>query len=77
MVAGLRVVFRPNPVSRVLYGSAVPASGTRGSVTSIPTAGGIRTWIHGPGGGLVYVRWDHDGSVCGVSPHDLKLEPDD
>lgn len=77
MVAGLRVVFTPNPASLVLYSYAVPPRGTRGTVTSIPTAGGMRTFLPGPGVGLVYVRWDHDDSICGVSAHDLKLEPDD
>jgi hypothetical protein len=75
MVRGLRVVFGPNPVSRALYSYAVPASGTRGTVTAVHTAGGLRTYMDGPGGGLVYVEWDSDGSVCGVSMRDLTLEP--
>ena len=37
--------------------------------------GGIRTYIPGPGAGLVYVEWDGDGLVCAVSLRDLKLEP--
>ncbi len=75
MVRGLRVVFSPNPVSRALYSYRVPVAGARGTVTAARTAGGVRTYIGGPGGGLVYVRWDPDGLVCGVSMRDLKLEP--
>jgi hypothetical protein len=56
MVRGLRVVFSPNPVSRALCSYAVPASGTRGTVTAVHTAGGLRTYLDGPGGGLVYVE---------------------
>jgi hypothetical protein len=37
--------------------------------------GGIRTYIPGPGAGLVYVEWDGDGLVCAVCLRDLKLEP--
>jgi len=76
MVRGLRVVFSPNPVSRMLYPYRVPRAGTHGTVTAVRADGGVRTYIHGPGGGLVYVRWDLDGLVCGVSPRDLKLEPE-
>jgi hypothetical protein len=75
MVRGLRVVFSPNPVSLALYSYSVPAAGARGTVTAVRTAGGLRTYLDGPGGGLVYVRWDPDGLVCGVSMRDLKLEP--
>ena len=75
MVRGLRVVFSPNPVSCVLYSYGVPEPGARGTVTTARTAGGLRTYLDGPGGGLVYVEWDGDGLVCGVSMRDLKLEP--
>jgi hypothetical protein len=44
-------------------------------VTAARTAGGVRTYVDGPGGGLVYVEWDGDGLVCGVSMRDVKLEP--
>ena len=37
MVRGLRVVFSPNPVSRVLYSYRVPEPGTRGTVTAART----------------------------------------
>jgi hypothetical protein len=77
MVRGLRVVFNPNPASRALYSYRVPCPGTRGTVTTTRTAWGQRTYLVGPGGGLVYVRWDGDGLVCGVSMRDLKLEPAD
>ena len=75
MVLGLRVVFSPNPVSRLLYSYRVPEPGTPGTVTAVRLAGGLRTYLGGPGGGLVYVEWDADGLVCGVSMRDLKLEP--
>ncbi len=75
MVRGLRVVFSPNPVSSMLYAYRVPMPGAHGTVTAVRTDGGVRTYLHGPGGGLVFVRWDPDGLVCGVSPRDLKLEP--
>ena len=75
MVKGLRVVFAPNPVSRVLYSYPVPEPGTRGTVTEARVGGSLRTLVAGPGGGLVYVEWDGDGLVCGVSMRDLKLEP--
>lgn len=75
MVRGLRVVFSPNPVSLALYSHRVPEAGARGSVTAAHTAGGLRTYLDGPGGGLVFVEWDRDGLVCAVSMRDLKLEP--
>ena len=75
MVQGLRVVFSPNPASRALYSYRVPEPGARGTVTAASTGGGLRTYLVGPGGALVYVRWDGDGQVCGVAMRDLKLEP--
>ena len=75
MVRGLRVVFSPNPVSLALYSYRVPEAGARGSVTAAHTAGGPRTYLDGPGGGLIFVKWDGDGLVCAVSMRDLKLEP--
>ncbi len=75
MVRGLRVVFSPNPASRALYSYRVPEPGARGTVTAASTGGGLRTYLVGPGGALVYVRWDGDGQVCGVAMRDLKLEP--
>jgi len=74
VVRGLRVMFSPNPASRMLYSYRVPESGARGTVTAARTPSGLRTYLDGPGGGLVYVEWD-DGFVCGVSMRDLKLEP--
>ena len=75
MVKGLRVVSSPNPASRMMYSYRVPETGTRGTITAVRTAGGIRTYIPGPGAGLVYVQWDGAGLVCAVSLRDLKLEP--
>jgi hypothetical protein len=77
MVRGLRVVFSPNPAFRDLYSYRLPNPGARGTVTAAWTAGGLRTYLAGPGGGLAYVRWDVDGLVCSVSMRDLKLEPAD
>ena len=76
MVRGLRVVFSPDPASRDAYSYRVPEPGTRGTITSVRLGGGLRTYVDGPGGGLVYVEWD-GGLVCGISMRDLKLEPDD
>jgi hypothetical protein len=76
MVRGLRVVFSPNATSRELYSYPVPAPGARGTITSVRMGGGLRTYVDGPGGGLVYVEWD-DGLVCATSMQDLKVEPDD
>jgi len=66
---GTRVRFEPTPVSLALYTQA-PQPGSEGSVVPMP---GFpkQTFMPGPGGGLVYVRWD-DGDVLGVSPNDLK-----
>ena len=77
MVRGLRVVFSPNPVSRALYSYRVPEPGARGTVTAAHTAEGLRTYVMGPAGGLVFVEWDGDGLVCAVSMRDLTLEPDE
>lgn len=72
----LRVVFAPNPVSLALY-TRPPAYGTKGKVIKMPLPGGRRTFLPGPGGGLLYVQWDvsHLGAICrayvhGVSPSD-------
>jgi len=75
MVKGLRVVFSPNPASRMLYSYRVPEAGACGTITAVRVGGGIRTYMPGPGAGLVYVEWGGDGLVCAVSLRDLKLEP--
>jgi hypothetical protein len=74
MVQGLRVVFAPT--TQLEYPHRVPIAGAHGTVTAARTAEGVRTYFHGPGGGLVFVRWDPDGLVCAVTLRDLKLEPD-
>lgn len=67
---GTRVRFVANPASLALY-TRPPKIGSTGSVTSVPLGGGRRsTYMPGPGGGLVYVRWD-SGEVMGVSQSDL------
>lgn len=75
MVKGLRVMFSPNPASGMLYTYRVPETGARGTITAVRTGGTVRTYIPGPGAGLVYVEWDGDGLICAVSLRDLKLEP--
>ena len=57
------------------YQYRVPESGAHGTITAVRTGGGIRTYISGPGTGLVYVEWDGDGLVCAISLRDFKLEP--
>ncbi len=44
-------------------------------MTAAHATDGLRTYLDGPGGGLVFVEWDGDGLVCAVSMRDLKLEP--
>jgi hypothetical protein len=75
MVRGLRVVFSPDAISHAAYSHPTPGAGARGTITSVRLGGGLRTYVDGPGGGLVYVEWD-DGLVCGIGMRDLKLEPD-
>ena len=77
MVKGLRVVFSPNPASRMMYSYCVPEAGACGTITAARVGGSVRTDIPGPGPGLVYVEWDGDGLVCAISLRDLKLEPAD
>lgn len=67
---GTRVRFAPTPVSLALY-SRAPTQGATGRVTTVPLGGSRRSYLAGPGGGLVYVAWD-DGSFQGVSPNDLE-----
>jgi len=65
---GTRVVFNASPGSLVLYRNP-PDIGEEGTVTTMPGFG-TRTFLPGPGGGLLYVRWDNSGTI-GVSPRDL------
>ena len=48
-----------------------PAKGEEGEVTYMPGYK-PRTYLPGPGGGLLYVKWDRKG-VMGVSPKDLDI----
>jgi hypothetical protein len=69
-----RVVVKMTPASAMLYSDqGRPVEGAHGTVTSIPLPGGRNTWMAGPGGGLVYVKFD-DGSTLGVSALDLVRE---
>lgn len=69
---GMRVVFNPNPVSRMLYSSGyrLPPKGAVGRVMSMPLGRGRATCMRGPGGGLVYVDWGKHGTM-GIASYDL------
>lgn len=66
---GTRVQFKPSRASLALY-SRPPTPGTLGTVTYVNLGGTHRTSIPGPGGGIVYVKWD-DGYTQGVSQLDV------
>jgi hypothetical protein len=69
---GTRVRFSPNPSSFQLY-SRPPARGEEGEVTTVPFPGGQRrSHMRGPGGGLLYVKWDQTGTQ-GVAPQDVEV----
>jgi len=68
--ANKRVVFQPNMASFMLY-DMPPSPGERGVTISIPLPGARRTCMPGPGGGLVFVKWDRRG-IFGVAPYDLR-----
>lgn len=68
---GTRVRFRPNPASLALY-SNPPEVGEEGEVTTVAHVGGRRSSMKGPGGGLLYVKWDKLGTM-GVSPRDVEV----
>ena len=65
---GTRVRFTANPGSLVLY-THHPEIGEEGTVGTMPGFG-KRTYLPGPGGGLLYVNWDQSGLI-GVSPNDV------
>jgi hypothetical protein len=71
---GSRVKFQPNPMSYAMYSSdhrkMLPRKGGVGTVTTVQIPGGKKHYMPGPGGGLLYVKWD-DGGVCGVAPQDI------
>jgi hypothetical protein len=66
---GTRVRFSAHPGSLVLY-SHHPEIGEEGTVGTMPGFG-KRTYLPGPGGGLLYVDWDQSGMI-GVSPNDVE-----
>lgn len=72
--AGTRVVVKASPSSRALYSGGIPKDGTEGTVTPVSFGSHKRTSLPGPGGGLVYVKFD-DGTFTGVSPIDLEKAP--
>ena len=77
MVQGLRVIFKPTPAALSRYDYPVPVTGSHGTITAARVGAETRTYLAGPGGGLVFVEWDADGLVCRVSLSDLMLEPAD
>ena len=66
---GTRVRFNAHRGSLVLY-SHHPEIGEEGTVGTMPGFG-KRTYLPGPGGGLLYVDWDQSGMI-GVSPNDVE-----
>ena len=69
---GTKVRAAVNPVSAMMYSPGHgPTDGATGVVTTVPLPGGRKTCLPGPGGGLVYVKWD-DGRTFGVSRYDLE-----
>jgi hypothetical protein len=66
--------------SRVGYTHA-PKPNEEGTVTTMPGYGSRvwgstpRTYLPGPGGGLLYVTWDESGTL-GISPNDLEAASD-
>lgn len=68
---GTRVRFAPNPASITLY-SNPPSVGEEGEVTTVAHIGGRRSFMPGPGGGLLYIKWDRTGHQ-GVSPRDIEV----
>ena len=73
VTSGTRVVVNANPASRTLY-TDLPADGEEGVVTPVSFGTTKRTFMPGPGGGLVYVKFDN-GEFMGVSPKDLDKAP--
>lgn len=71
---GTRVKFQPNPASMMMYSAdhrkKLPDKGGEGTVTTVSVPGGKKHFMPGPGGGLVYVKWDQTGTI-GVSPLDI------
>jgi len=70
---GTRVVFDPYVVSMAMYPhkEKFPRRGEEGTVTTVPLPGGKSHYLLGPGGGLLYVKWDKAGTM-GVAPRDVK-----
>lgn len=62
--AGTRVKYQPNPVSAALDAHSSyynpPLPGVEGVVVALPVPGGRKTFLPGPGGGLLYVKWGSD-----------------
>lgn len=70
---GTAVIYNPSPASRACYSGTARTmpKGATGAVTLMALPRGKRTYMPGPGGGLVYVDWDNYGTF-GVSPLDLE-----
>jgi hypothetical protein len=68
---GTRVRFTPNPASLLLY-SKPPESGEEGAVTTVSLGAGKSSFMRGPGGGILYIKWKKTG-VQGVAPQDVEV----
>lgn len=70
---GTRVRFTPGAASLALY-SNPPRRGEEGTVTTVAGPRGKMSSLKGPGGGLLYVKWDDHGTM-GVAPQDIEVVP--
>jgi hypothetical protein len=68
---GTRVRFAPNPASLALY-SHPPERGEEGEVMLMNLGGRRSSFMKGPGGGLLYVKWERTGPQ-GVAPQDVEV----
>jgi len=69
---GTRVRFEPSPVSRACYSGWIPATGAIGTVIRVSFGSHWRTFLNGPGGGLLYVNWGENFGIQGVSAWDCQ-----
>ena len=68
---GVKVRFEPTAASLALY-SKHPPVGDVGRVVQIPVGRRKAHYLPGPGGGLLYVRWEKLGGALGVSLLDVE-----
>lgn len=68
---GTKVRFEPNAASLMLY-THHPDKGETGRVTTVSVGSRRIHYMPGPGGGLLYVRWDKSDQILGVSLLDVE-----